>query len=271
MLGLTERPPPYKPKGFDPRGPHNPSIAALFSKIAPGAGQVYNGQDEYAVEYGLKFFMIAPWIESVRDARQVAEKIESYWAPRPVGGSGIRAARYALLFWFCVVGVMTVLTTTSVYLYRAATRDAVPETSAEDIARCHQDAVIKVQVARIAALDALSKEMNKPKQKFTMSEEERAERLFRIGYEYCQQRKYLDCESAMKKVASIKSGHRNAIRLQSWASMSRRTRKQIPLPDIGEVETLGNYEVRKQNEQDGIKPPSDGGIANKETPDQGTD
>ncbi len=276
ILGLTDKAPPYKPTGYDPRGPHSPKVAAAFSTVAPGAGQVYNGQDEYAVEYGLKFFMVRPWIDSVEDARRYAKKIEGYWAPRPVGGNVLRAVRYALLFWLCLAGLLTVVGMTTTYVYKTIARDPLPEVSAADIARCHQDAEIKVQEARIAALDALSAAITKPKKKFTMSDDERAERLFRIGYEYCEKRRYLACESTMKKVTAIKSGHRNALRLQSWSSMSRRTRKRLPLPDIGEVETLGNYELRLENEEDGTVPnpaptEADAGAAIQDTPDQGTD
>ena len=277
ILGLSDtKAPPYKPTGYDPRGPHSPKVAAAFSTIAPGAGQVYNGQDEYAVEYGLKFFMVKPWVESVEDARKTAEKIEGYWAPRPVGGNGLRAVRYAVLFWLCVAGIITVVAMTSTYIYKAATRDPVPDVTAADIARCHQDAEIKVQEAHIAALDALSAVITKPKKKFTMSDEERAERLFRIGYEYCEKRRYLACESTMKKVTAINSGHRNALRLQSWSSLSRRTRKRLPLPDIGEVETLGNYELRIQQEQDGPTPApapvgADAGVEIEDTPDEVAD
>ncbi|MFU8805473.1 MAG: hypothetical protein ACNA8W_16800 [Bradymonadaceae bacterium] len=52
--------PPYAPKGYDPLPEHVPAIAAVLSGVAPGAGQVYNGEDTRGVQYACGFWGFAP-------------------------------------------------------------------------------------------------------------------------------------------------------------------------------------------------------------------
>ena len=77
-----------------------------------------------------------------------------------------------------------------------------------------------------------------------MSDEERAERLFRIGYPECVNRQYDMCVAAMKRVTSIRPSFRAAFRLQAWASAQRDSQApREPMPDVGPVETLMEYEL----------------------------
>ena len=255
---------PYQPQGFDDRLPHNPNLAAVLSALAPGAGQIYNGDDgDEAMAYGLKFILVKPWIESVRDARTQAERIASYHAKRPPEAATFRAVRYMALWWFCVVVAIAILVTMSSFVMDLAGREEAPAFTDVDVRRCHEDAVMQVQESRIAALDAVAAARTNPKRKFTMTDDERAERMFLVGYEYCRNRSYVDCEEAMKKVNAVKQGHKQALRLQSWASISRRQRKQIPMPDVGVVQTLGDYEINGNTPENDTP---DAGNADQGTP-----
>lgn len=241
--------PPYAPDGFDPRPDHSPAVAAILSAIAPGAGQVFNGDSDDALDYGWKSFMLFPWYQSVRQAHQKGERIRTHWAPRPESGAFVASLKYMVAWWVCFASVLFMLSWFSTAIYDAVTRPDVPETSAQDVRRALDDANLYVLQARVDSLDAVAAYRDsKPEQKFTMTPEERAERLFRIGYVECQSGDYRTCESTMKKVTSLDRTNRHAFKLQTWASMQQRTRKKRPMPDVGVIESLNDLELQEMQE-----------------------
>lgn len=240
----SERKPPYAPSGFDPRPEHPPGIAALFSVIAPGAGQIFNGDDDEALTYAWQAVVLVPWYLSVRDAHRKAEKIRDYWAPRPEPGTTIRALKYTFAWWVAAASVVFMIGWFSTTIYGVVTRPALEGVTEADVTRAFDDAKLFVTEARVDGLDALaSAQIDAPRKQFTMDDEERAERLFRIGYSRCTAGQFAACQSAMKKVTGLDKSHRRAFRLQTWASTQQRTPDGSPMPDVGEVEPLSEFEI----------------------------
>lgn len=251
LVNPRDERPPYEPAGFDPRPEHLTGVAAFLSAVAPGAGQVFNGDEERALDYGLKFFLIKPWIDSVRDARARAEKIRTHWAPRPDEGTFWRALRYVGAWWLSVILCITLI----VWGVRIADdiSNRTPEATIgpEQWARAVEQGQTHALAARVAALDAvqaaaLEIERNPP---FTMSEEERARRLFVIGYAECRSRDLVMCEQMMKRVANLVPGHARALKLQAWSSVAQRGRRDAPMPDVGEVPSLSDIEMRELRQE----------------------
>lgn len=242
--------PPYAPTGFDDRSPHLPSLAKSLSAFAPGAGQVYNGDDEAALGFATQAWKIKPWIASTRHAERRAERIQSYHLPWPEEGSLFRAIKFLLTFWF-ILGLLMLLTFfVGRALVQLMEREPLPGITADDLDFAYSNAKGKVLEARIKSLDAVAEEMqNSEKPRFTMSDKERAERLYRTGYQDCVARRLDQCETVMKKVTSMDPSNRDAFRLQTWASSQRRGPNGSKMPDVGEVETLEEYELRMMQEE----------------------
>ncbi len=243
---------PYAPTGFDPRPAHVPLLAAVFSGFAPGAGQIYNGQEEAALKYGMRFWWIRPWIASVRQAHEFGIKVRDYQEPRPADASLGRALRYAA-GWYLVVILFAGLIVFGV----SATWDLMAKQEqvvvSVDIGDVVERAVRDIQFARMSSNTAVNKyldEQNKSKQEFTMSVEERAHRLYVIGYSYCVGRQYNLCEATMRRVTSLGVRNRDAYRLQAWASMQIQERDKTPMPEIDEVPTLFELELHQENDPD---------------------
>lgn len=248
--------PPFAPTGFDPDPPHMAGAATAFSVIAPGAGQVFNGDDEEALGYGLKFFLVKPWIDSVRDARRRGEKISEYWLPRPEPGATFRAIRYVVLWWLAVSAVVFMLVALGRWGWDYMNREPVVELTEAEIATATEDAVTNVRLARIEALRALSEaQLSMPSERFTMSDEERADRLFIIGYNHCEERNYSTCETIMKRVASLNKGDPRAFRLQAWASAAR-SGNAGPFPALEGIPTLTDFETEELSVELGVPSPN---------------
>lgn len=247
--------PPHAPQGFDDSPPHLPEVAALLSALAPGAGQIYNGEDDEALDYGLKAFLIKPWYESVIDAKERAEKIATYWAPPPEKGSTFRAIRYLVVWWICVAFIAVSLAFLISWGWEMATREPAVAITVEEIAVVHEDARTEVRLARIEAMRALSQaQLDIPEERFTMSDEERGERLFIIGYRHCEDRNYSTCEAIMRRVTGLRESHIDAFRLQAWASTARGG-KIDPMPDVGPVPTLSDFEAAVMSDELGLPAP----------------
>lgn len=243
--------PPHKPTGFDPRPEHHPPFAVMFAILAPGAGHVFNGDDDDALSIGLRFWMIKPWIDSVRVAREHAEKIRTHWAPRPPDGSGIRAFKYAFSWWLCVALIVAIAAWGIPALLGLINhKPHVEGITAEQIASTLASAQTGVLGARVKALDALREASADlvAQPKFTMSEEERAERLFAIGYIECERKGYAMCEAMMKRVQELKPAYGPAIKLQAWASVSMNGHRAT-MPDVGPVQTLSEIELQKMRDE----------------------
>lgn len=271
ILPDKEDRPPYAPNGFDPRPEHPPQVAALLSALAPGAGQVFNGEDDKALSYGLKFWMIKPWIDAVRDAHERAEKIRTYWAPRPESGAFAGAIKYLLAFWLCVALSSTLLYWGGDKLIDAARREPEPTIGPEQIAASLDDAETQVLNARVKGLDAVQEASldAEPRAQYTMSDKERASRLFALGYRECRSRNYAICEAMMKRISELQNAHRPAIKLQAWASLSQRGGADQPMPDVGEVPTLSELELRHLRQEmalqgENVPPPPEPGEGNDE-------
>ena len=251
LVGSSQERPPYEPAGFDPRPEHLTAVATILSALAPGAGQVFNGDGARALDYGLKFFLVKPWIDSVRDAQTRAEKIRTHWAPRPEEGTFWRALRYAGAWWLSV-GLCITLVVWGVKI-AGNLSDRTPETTIGPAqwARAVEEGQMKALAARVAALDAVQAAaadiVRDPP--FTMSDAERASRLFVIGYAECRTRNLVMCEQMMKRVAELVPGHARALKLQAWASVAQRGRSDALIPDVGDVPTLSDIEMRELRQE----------------------
>jgi hypothetical protein len=246
LLPGDEERPPYAPTGFDPRPEHPPQVAAALSVLAPGAGQVFNGDDEEALAYGLRFWLIKPWVDAVRDAYDKGEKIRTYWAPRPEPGAFVSALKYLAAFWLCVGLSVTLLYFGGARMLELAKREPEKGIGPAEITTAIENAGTQVLGARVTALDAVQEASldSEPRSQFTMSDEERAERLFALGYVECESRNFSMCEAMMKRVTELKNAHAAAIKLQAWASVSQRGADNEPMPDIGSVPTLSELELQ---------------------------
>lgn len=242
--------PPHEPDGFDDRIAHVPGLAALLSLLAPGAGQVYNGQRERASHFGMRFLLLRPWYESVRQAYDYAEKIRTYWAPYPDSGAFGRAVRYLLMWWLVVGPLVAGLVWAGGYTYERVRPPEEPEISELDVQLAVDRAQSEVEMAHIGGLDGVSEFVARPgeeHERFTMSDEERAERLFRRGVDFCEQGMYGTCQDAMKRVAELNPElRRYAFRLQAWASVERETGADEPMPEFDAIGSLSEYEEAKE-------------------------
>jgi hypothetical protein len=243
---------PYAPTGFDDRTPHMPNLARTLSIIAPGAGQIYNGDDDQAMDFGLGFWKIKPWINSAKEAHRRAEKVRDFWLPWPKPGALFRAMRYATGFWFVILAVVGIVGfVVSTAADRRVPKDAGP--TENDWMIVIQDANSRVVSARIAALDAMAEAADESRDsEFIMDDTERAARVFTVGFGYCQKDDFRRCEELMKRAYSLNRAERRALRLQAWASVQARTPDGSKMPDVGEVESLGEFEMelfRKEQEK----------------------
>ncbi len=236
---------PYKPDSFDDRPTHIPALAALLSAIAPGAGQIYNGQSDKGWEYGWRALLVLPWFEGIRQAYRRAEAIRTYEAPPPDEGSLKRALLHVPL-WCGGVASLVLLSLGSLRLVQSLREP--PDTPSTESARAVGAAIgsaeFELQRARIRARSKAIDNREPEKQRFTMSDNKRAQRLFRIGYKHCRALKYEMCASSMKRVSQLSDPLRHkAISLQAWASSQRNAdlpRKPMPdfdLPSSIDVET----------------------------------
>ena len=250
--------PPYKPDGFDTRGPHSPDLAKLLSTMAPGAGQIYNGQDALALGYGLKFWLLAPWKEARVQAESRAKKIADYWSPRPPTGNLRRALRYAILFDLVVLGVVAGLVIGAYVAWQHHSPEEKPAPLPQQVYRALRAAKTDVLQARInglSALDVAAAQEGASRSK--LSGDERAERLFIRGVESCRNQDFMLCAETMDRVLILKASHRMAMQLQTWATI-RRQGAQATMPDLSGIPTLAEFEmkqdVRGRNDRRGKSP-----------------
>lgn len=247
-----EQQPPYMPKGFDPRGPHSAELAALLSMVAPGAGQIYNGQDRLALDYGLKFFLIKPWRAGVQQARQRGERIATYWAPRPDEGHLKRVGKYMAAWYLSVVGIVVTSVALVSFIHTQVTRPRITPLSEADLARGVREARLEIQEARIASLDAVSAVMDEHMvRRSQMAPEERVERLFLRGLVECRSNHFPACEATMRRVLELSNNqHRDALRLQTWAALRRQGGANTPMPELStQVESVAEFEALQQQQE----------------------
>ncbi|MEM1349847.1 MAG: hypothetical protein AAGI01_14895, partial [Myxococcota bacterium] len=237
---------PHTPQGYDARGPHSASIAMTLSIFAPGAGQVFNGQDAEASHYGSFFFLIKPWIDSVRKAREDGQLIEDYKLPRPEDGNFARAMRY-MAVWYCMIAVV-------VYVFSWTAKrtiaqwDKDPGPTPEEIALRYDaldaaapplyDALLRAGAAAKEAAEQIPPdELDLSK----MSNEERATRLYIIGLEHCRANDYPACFEFMERVTKLDTSQHDAYRLQTWATMCI-AGTTSEMPEVEETRTLEEFD-----------------------------
>lgn len=240
-----EERPPFAPKSYDPRPPHVPLVAAVLSAIAPGAGQVFNGQPRKAQRFGVIFFLIYPWYRAIRQAWEYGEKVQTHYAPRPDKGVGKAAIKYAVKWWATVL-VLVMFSSwivTSIAEYRDRQLQQQQRVALQHLIYYSQDVVID---GVLDAEDAAAKaEIEDDSEQVTkMENQERARRLFIVGYHQCVANEYHLCEAAMRRVTSLVNDNRDAFRLQTWASIQARgADSEMEMPDVGEVPTLEEFEL----------------------------
>jgi hypothetical protein len=215
-IGGSEQAPPHAPTGFDDRVPHAVEIAVALSVLAPGAGQVYNGQDDLGTSTLVWSFLIVPWVKSVPQARERAKKVASYWAPWPEEGSIKRALRHVLIFYVIVASLGAFASWTwGKVVERAERAERV-----ELLARI--DASVDASVARTAAaVEAADDEMVAAEEELDatrLTDDERAEALYERSISMCQAFMFEECAKAMQRVNELSPGYKGAARLQAWAN-----------------------------------------------------
>jgi len=89
--------PAVAPTSAAPSKGNIPLRAALFSLLAPGAGQAYHNQQGRAVTFALAGVLIVPWIVSIRDAWNDGARIQR--TPGPSTPNVKAAATVAFTFW----------------------------------------------------------------------------------------------------------------------------------------------------------------------------
>ncbi len=280
-MGVSnEDEPPYKPEGFDDRPPHSPAIAKWVSILAPGAGQVYNGDEHRTLEFGLWFFLVKPWIKGVKQAHTQAEKISTHWAPMPKPGNIFRTLRYMLVWYFAVVMVCVMCVTLVQIGVSFFGRPPVPKRSPADVSLTVKDARLEMQAARIKALDAVGEVMDEAMAKRSeMSGQERVQRLFLRGLEDCQRGHFPLCEETMRRVNEIANGsHRDALRLQTWAAMRRQGGSRAPMPEVStpanslaEYELLSHQKNNQKQASDTEGTPAERDVPGEDSQEQGVE
>jgi hypothetical protein len=221
---------------FDDRPEHIPALAAVLSLIAPGAGQIYNGESDKAWTVAARAILVVPWVRAVRDALRRGRAIRNQEAPRPPEGSFVSALKHAAVIYSALVafgvGSYLVVQVASNQINSGETVDpAMPQL---DIENAFREAELAVHGARIDAWKRTGEKRVSDDERFTMSDEARAARLFAIGYRHCRAGDHRMCESAMRKVARLDSPYRRrAYRLQAWASVQQEPDEpQSPMPDV---------------------------------------
>jgi len=248
---------------FDDRPEHIPALAAGLSLMAPGAGQIYNGESDKAWRFAVRAILVVPWVRAVRDALERARAIRNKEVPKPPEGSFVSALKHGAVIYSAlvafVVGTYLVVQVAADQMDSKETAD--PDMPAVDIENAFREAELAVHGARIDAWKRTGKKRVSDDERFTMSDEARAARLFAIGYRHCRSGDHRMCESAMRKVARLDSPYRRrAYRLQAWASVQQdpdEPRRKMPDVEISEGLLEGN-EVDLESEEVDIPEATDG-------------
>ena len=235
--------PPYKPEGFDGRPPHSPFLASALSFIAPGAGQIYNGEDNHAWYFAQRFWMIKPWIDAVRDAKQTAIKVRTYHAPAPPEGNIARALKFAG-GWVAVVAFIVIsVSTVTLGVLRSTRPEPIPRNAAADVYSAMSFAKMRTLEARIESLSALQDAVDEyAAQRSELSNSERIDRLFYRGVDECRSGRYQICIELMKRVRDADASHKTAVDFITWAALAKSGAKR-DMPRIDGPQSLEAYEA----------------------------
>ncbi len=235
---------PFQPDGFDDSYEHSPELAAIFAVIAPGAGHRYNGEDGRARSLVMSWFLILPWIRSIKQTRAAAEKIQSYHLQRPESGALGRTAIHITIFWV----VLTVIASLATVAFQQFSKHTELKESEKTIARSQiSEAIVSARLkhaeARFSAVEAVRAHLAvEPTQEISMTQQEHLERLYSVGVQHCRQKKYTKCQGIMARVSRLQPGYRDVLVLQAWASQQRSSKIPSPMPEISEVKSLEELE-----------------------------
>jgi hypothetical protein len=251
---------------YSDRWEHLPPLASLLSLLAPGAGQIYNGDRERGRELVWKALLVWPWAVSVLRAWRTADAILEGKRPRPERGS-LRSALGRVGLWWAAIGCLVTVGVIGSELTEGMPDARQQQARSESLQRADRTAALTegrmiVQDARMDASEAATRK-RRESERFTMSRAERADRLFRIGLEHCRAHEYGVCHSAMKKVATLDARYRrDAYRLQSWASLQQDPdTPDRPMPEIQvEAPSLSEYETDSLRQIEGMERAGDVGL-----------
>lgn len=251
---------------FDDRPEHIPALAALLSLLAPGAGQIYNGDAEDAWEQAAYAPLLWPWYRSVRDALEKARAIREREAPKPEPGTFVASLKHLATLYIAVgavvvAGYVGIRVAVSQFRTEPPDEPAITETS---VRRAVQKGKLQVHGARIDAWETAGKQKGQHKEESEderepeRTESERAERMFRIGHTHCKRRDLRKCQETMQKVAEFDSPYRRrAYRLQTWANMQQNSSKGFQ--EMPEVSLAPGVSSDENDDANAPEPDASGG------------
>lgn len=188
---------------------HSPVVAGLWSVLAPGAGQAYNGDLQRGITFALSGLFVIPWFYSIFDAVSRAADLRSRgriprsapWKPRVI---------LVLGFW---CGAVVLLAAGSL-LVRAL--EDPPARSAPEEVASSVPTVRPVAQARPAAT------IEEPAGDESPAEIRAAERrevsaILEIAAVACAEARYLECRRLTEQALEIDDSSRDAQRMHAQA------------------------------------------------------
>jgi hypothetical protein len=118
----------------------------------------------------------------------------------------------------------------------------------------------QTEIHSMELITAVIRKRQDSRERFTVDQNERVRLLFERGYSYCKEKRHDLCESAMRKVVKLSPRHKNALRLQAWASLQKSALEPTPLPQFE-----NNFAMQPQDTLEpgsnpiGSSPPDGGG------------
>lgn len=211
---------------------HIPLLAGLLSALAPGAGQLYNGDSEKAARYTWRALFVRPWLDSIRHAYRRAKKVRQ--TGESPGPESLSNALYYLVKWDLIA--VSVIAFLGGILWSAGPTQA-PPTSGSSAETRHRAIPVAMERFDHAIQTAKSVAANSaeasPQPRYTLDERTRARRLFARGIDVCRSANYGFCIDIMQRVAKL-SGRlsKPADRVRIWAKLrekSKTNKTELPI------------------------------------------
>lgn len=247
---------------FDGRAEHIPLFGALLSVLAPGAGQLYNGEEEKARAYARRFVLLRPWWESVRDAKEVGDEIHAGNRPKPEEGNIRRALRHLGTVYGAFFALLSLLWVGTRIASEWGPTAGPDRQKVERREMAVAEAAHMLQQSRIRARTAAAshqRDAGRDDEDTAAERRRRASKLFRIGHRACRHHNYRECAETMDRVREIDDAfQREAIELSTWAHFRMRASgADRPMPDIDMARV--NRRVHAAGLDVGRPPPGDVG------------